>query len=64
LATLNPESLIGQKVEKKSGKPFKSKLKANTVKAVVDHAVLHGEKAFTFVEDDSQVSVVQCKPAT
>jgi hypothetical protein len=47
---------IGKQVVKVSGKPFKSKEKANTVTGVVTHPVtgLHG---FTFVEDDS---VVEC----
>lgn len=50
------------KVCKKSGKPFKSGNKVNTVKNVIDHPKCKGEKAYTFHEDDSYVSVVMCKP--
>lgn len=53
------EQMIGQKVEKKSGKPFKSTLKVNTVKSVISHPILQGEEAYTFEEDDSYVSVCQ-----
>ena len=47
---------VGKHVVKTSGKPFKSKAKANTVKGVTIHPVtgLHG---FTFAEDDS---IVEC----
>jgi len=56
------ESLIGQRVKKKSGKPFKSTFWINTVKGIVDHPyrpVHKGQvkKAYTFVEDDSCVSI-------
>lgn len=53
--------MIGQKVEKKSGKPFKSTFKVNTVKGIIPHPILTGKHAYTFEEDDSYVSVVQCK---
>jgi len=52
---------IGWRVEKKSGKPFKSGLKMNTVKGIIDHLILQGEKAYTFEEDDSYVSCCQCR---
>lgn len=48
------------KVEKKSGKPFKSGNKTNTIKEIIEHPKLEGEKAYTFHEDDSYVSVVMC----
>jgi len=51
------ETLIGKKVKKKSGKPFKSTFWTNTVKNIVDHPYRANTKAFTFVEDDSCVSV-------
>lgn len=49
------------KVKKRSGKPFKSKSKVNTVKDTIIHPILKNEKAYTFHEDDSFVSVVQCE---
>jgi hypothetical protein len=48
------------KVSKATPKPFKSTLRINTVKDVIDHPIRH-EPAFTFEEDDSYVSCVQCK---
>ena len=47
---------IGDKVSKKSGKPFKSQNKINTIKGFVinPHTNL---KALTFEEDDSIVDV-------
>lgn len=54
---------IGDKVRKKSGKPFKSGLKVNTVSDIGAHPVLKDELAFSFVEDDSKVSCVQCEIA-
>lgn len=42
------------KVEKKSGKPFKSKLKVNTVKGTTINPNT-GKAAYTFIEDDSIV---------
>lgn len=51
---------IGKKVFKTSGKPFKSKLKVNTVKGLTDHPILK-IPAFTFVEDDSIVECRQCE---
>lgn len=52
---------IGTKVYKKSGKPFLSTYKVNTIKGVVDHPYkkINGVsvKAYTFVEDES---IVEC----
>lgn len=50
---------IGKKVVKLSGKPFKSGLKTNTVKAVVDHSILK-IPAYSFIEDNSVVECRQC----
>ena len=53
---------IGQKVIKKSGKPFKSTLKVATVKSVTTNPQdKKSRMAFTFYEDDSIVSAEQCK---
>lgn len=41
-------------------KPFKSGQKINTVKAVIDHPILH-IPAYTFVEDDSYVECRRCE---
>lgn len=55
------ENLIGKKVCKPlSGKPFKSGLKVNTVKGIVNHPVLN-IPAFTFVEDESYVECRRCE---
>lgn len=51
--------MIGKRVAKPSGKPFKSGLKVNTVKGVIDHPILH-VPAFTFVEDESYVNCLYC----
>lgn len=56
---LKANQKIGHKVAKDSGKPFKSGLKENTVKGVVDHPQLM-IPAFTFEEDDSVVECRQC----
>jgi len=47
---------IGKKCRKKDSrcKPFKSKLKVNTVKGVINHPILN-IPAYTFIEDDSYV---------
>lgn len=52
-------SMIGKKVYKPSGKPFKSGKKVNTVFAVINHPILN-VPAFTFEEDDSFVGCHQC----
>lgn len=49
------------KVEKKSGKPFKSGNKINTVKETIEHPILKSKKSYTFYEDDSYVSVEICE---
>ena len=66
----NYRSLIGKRVTKVSGlgrngqplqpKPFKSGLKANTVKDVIEHPILK-IPAFIFLEDDSYVECRRCK---
>jgi hypothetical protein len=53
-------SLINKKVVKKSGKPFKSGLKVNTVKSVTENPNTN-KPAFTFYEDESVVDVFICK---
>jgi len=53
--------MIGKKVEKYSGKPFKSGKRVNTVKSIAPHPHRDGKEAYTFEEDDSFVSVEQCK---
>ena len=53
----------GTRVVKVSGKPFKSGDKTATIKAVVDHPVLAGVRAYSFEEDDSVVRASYCKAA-
>lgn len=61
----NFEDYIGKVVRKttfKEGnqpKPFKSGLKENTVKGIVEHPILK-IPAFTFVEDNSYVECRRC----
>lgn len=56
--TLNTwQSWIGCQVVKKSGKPFASGSKTNTVKALVTHHITK-ELSFSFEEDSS---IVECK---
>ena len=55
------ENCVAKKVVKRSGKPFKSGLKTATIRSVVDHPYLPGELAFIFEEDESCVSICQCK---
>lgn len=55
---------IGKKVRKTSKegtepKPFKSKLKVNTIKGVVKHPILQ-IPAYTFEEDESIVECRRC----
>lgn len=58
------QAFVGRQVRKYSGKPFKSRLKINTVASVVGHPQRPGGGlAFTFVEDDSVVSVDMCRVA-
>jgi hypothetical protein len=52
--------IVGDMVSKISGKPFKSQLKINTVKAIVTNNFTHKE-GLAFVEDDSVVDSYQCQ---
>jgi len=47
---------FGIKVEKISGRPFKSKLKINTIKGIINHPERVGKFAYLFEEDDSYVA--------
>lgn len=49
----------GDKVKKRSNKPFKSGVIINTVKGLVEHQQLK-IPAFTFEEDDSIVEARRC----
>ena len=49
------------RVKKKSGKPFKSGLKINTVKDTIDSPYVKGKKVHSFYEDDSMVEVEACE---
>lgn len=49
------------RVRKISGKPFKSKEKINTVKAITVNPYT-GLIAYSFLEDDSIVDLKQCEP--
>lgn len=54
--------MIGKKVEKRSGKPFKSTLKINTVKGTkINEQDPKRRMAYTFEEDDSVVNVELCQ---
>ncbi len=55
------EKFVGKKVFKPSQKPFKSTLKVNTIKSVETHPNKKHLLAFSFIEDDSFVSVSQCE---
>ena len=59
---LTNEQMIGMRVKKPSGKPFKSGNKINTVKEIVDYPNREGVKAFSFYEDDSVVDCNNCVP--
>lgn len=64
---INYNNWIGKKVWKKgqiknqehNPKPFKSGLKINTVKGIINHPYLN-VPAFTFEEDDSYVACATC----
>jgi len=59
---MNYEENIGKRVHKGwSGKAFKSGLKINTVKGVINHPILN-IPAYTFEEDDSYVECRRCEP--
>lgn len=49
------------KVKKKSGKPFKSGLRENTVKDIIESPYVKGKSVYLFVEDDSMVEVDACE---
>lgn len=53
------QSLMGHKVVKESGKPFKSRNKINTVQSITTNPKT-GLPAFTFIEDESIVDAHQC----
>jgi hypothetical protein len=55
----NFSDLIGTQVKKVSGKPFKSKLKINTVKGFAVHPITL-KISLTFIEDDSIVEAHKC----
>jgi hypothetical protein len=58
---MNYEENIGKRVHKhKSGKPFKSWQKINTVKGVIDHPEIN-VPAYTFEDDDSYVECRRCE---
>lgn len=54
------EQMIGFHVSKKSGKPFKSTFKVNTVRAITINEDT-GHLAFQFNEDDSAVDCHRCQ---
>jgi hypothetical protein len=56
----NPKQAIGLQVFKPSGKPFKSSERINTVKCLTTNPHT-GRVAFSFIEDDSIVDVIQCE---
>ncbi len=56
---MNP-TIIGQKVKKKNGKPFQSRLKVNTIKEIVVNSYTH-LPAYSFNEDSSIVDQKQCE---
>lgn len=55
------EYTLGFKVKKKSGKPFKSGLRENTVKDIIKSPYVRGKLVYLFVEDDSMVEVDACE---
>jgi len=59
-SVINAQEMIGKRVYKKSGKPFKSTEKVNTVSGVTINPNTN-KKAFTFEEDDSIVDCFICK---
>jgi len=54
---------IGDKVQKISGKPFKSGLKEGTVKDIQPHSIT-GRVALILVEDDTEVEAFRCYSIT
>jgi hypothetical protein len=57
---MNDLESIVNKVIKKSGRPFKSTFKVNTIKGVTEHPTTHNP-CYTFEEDDSYVECRKCK---
>lgn len=57
---MNNNNFIGKKVEKISGKPFKSGNKINTVKGIGINPNT-GKECFLFNEDESLVDIRICK---
>lgn len=53
---------IGDRVEKPSGKPFKSTAKVNTVKGFTLNQYTK-KLSLTFIEDDSDVEAFRCQVA-
>jgi hypothetical protein len=56
---MNYEENVGKKVIKINSKPFKSDRTINTVKTVIEHAMLR-TPAYTFEEDNSIVECRKC----
>lgn len=54
------EKFVGQKIEKKSGRPFKSTLKINTATALCCDLIVRN-LCLVFEEDDSYVECYRCK---
>lgn len=54
------EDFLGQKIEKKSGRPFKSTLKNNTAKALCCN-LFTKRLCFLFEEDESFVECFRCR---
>jgi hypothetical protein len=53
------QAMVGRRVHKMSGKPFKSRLWNATVKGVITHPLTQ-KPAFTFLEDETYVEVARC----
>ncbi len=51
---------IGDKVRKKSNKPFKSGKKVNTISGFTTNPHIDNCKAYSFEEDDSVVNMDRC----
>jgi len=55
-------TVIGKKVRKKSGKPFKSGNLVNTITGIIiNPRSPKNEKAYTFEEDSSCVNICLCE---
>jgi len=55
-------TVIGKKVKKKSGKPFKSGNLVNTITGIIiNPRSPKNEKAYTFEEDSSCVNICLCE---